>query len=171
MISTRRLAGLVACALVALTTARAQLSIQSTVAPSGGMFHYNYKVSNFTDQDVAIVTLSGLFSSNLTVQNLTAPSGFVTSFDTNLGLLSFIEDTQTFSAGGVFGFFQFDSPFAPGTGSYSALDITGTSLDGITIVPVAATSSAVPEPSTYALFGAVALTGLVFKRRYLSAKS
>lgn len=165
-----RLGGLLLLCLVASMPARAQLTVQPTVSFSSGFYNYNYSISNQSAFDVSIITLSGLFPAANAVQNLSAPTGFLASYDTGLSLLSFIEGTQSFSVGLTFADFTFSSPYAPVAGSFEAIDITGDFLVGVTQVPGGATS-AVPEPSTTALFGAAALLGLVAFRKLSSRKS
>ena len=158
--------GLILLALCAIGSARAQLIIGPSVTASAGMFHYSYSVTNATDTDVAIVTLGGLFRANNTVQNLMSPAGFGALFDPGLSLLSFFEDTQTFTAGTTSGLFAFDSSYAPGTGTYEAVNIAGNLLVGSMLVP----SSAVPEPSTTAAIGGLLLIGLVLHRKFYPSK-
>lgn len=156
-----RSAGLIALVVLSLLPARAQLSVQSTVSPLGGMFHYEYQVWNQTDSDFSIITLGGLLAQSAAVQNLSSPNGFLASFDPGLGLLSFIEDSQPFGAQTTVGPFQFDSPYASGVGNFEAVDISGSVVTGrVAAVPM----SPVPEPSTYATFAALLLLVACFRR-------
>jgi hypothetical protein len=170
--NTRKcIAGLMLVALCAIRPVHAQLIIGSTVTASAGTFHYSYAISNGTAFDIPIITLSGLFPASNTVQNLTAPSGFLALFDPGLSLLSFFEDTQTFAVGTSSGVFTFDSPYAPGTGAFEAIDITGGFIIGPAVVPNAAPPmTAVPEPSTTAAIGSLLLIGLVLHRKFRPAK-
>jgi hypothetical protein len=166
-----RLGGLLLLCLSASLSLRAQLTVQPAVSFSSGLFNYSYSISNQTPFDVSIVTLSGIFSAPDAVQNLHAPVGFLVSYDTGLSLLSFIEDAQSFAAGLSSGPFTFDSPYAPSAGSFEAIDVTGNFLVGVTSVPGADGIGAVPEPSTTAVLGAVALLGLIFLRKFLTRKN
>ncbi|MBI3886360.1 MAG: PEP-CTERM sorting domain-containing protein [Opitutae bacterium] len=159
-----RLTGLLALALLLLPAARAQFTVQSTVTPGAGTFHYDYTISNQTATDVSSVTLEGLPLGASTVLNLTAPATFVAFFDTGLGLLTFQEGSASFTAGSTVSGFGFDSSFGPGTSAFSAVDINGGSLSGSTL-------SAVPEPATNALIGAVLALGFVLWRKHCSASS
>ena len=132
------------------------------------MFHYNYTVNNQTATDISVITLAGLFNSPNAVTNLAAPAGFVALFDPGVSLLSFFEGAKSFTAGGMFGGFTFDSPYAPGAGTYEAVTIFGDLIDAKATVPsVIPATSAVPEPSTYALIGSLLLFGLVARRKLL----
>lgn len=164
MTSRFRILGLLALGALAVGSARAQVSVQSNVTNNGPSYHYEYTVNNQTATDVSSVTISGLPAGDSTVQNLAAPATFVAFFDSGLGLLTFQEGSGAFTAGGTFSGFSFDSFFAPGSVSFSAIDINGSELSGVTV-------SAVPEPSTYALIGALAALGFVVyrKRRTLPA--
>ena len=166
-----RLGGLLLLCLSASLSVRAQLTVQPAVSFSSGIFNYSYSVTNQTPFDISIVTLSGIFSAPNAVQNLQAPVGFLASYDSGLNLLSFIEDTQSFAAGLSSGPFTFDSPYAPSAGSFEAIDITGNFLVGVTSVPGAAGIGAVPEPSTTALLGAVALLGVILTRKIFPRKN
>jgi hypothetical protein len=165
-----RYGGMLLLCLLASVPTHAQLTVQPTVSFSSGLYNYNYSISNQSAFDVSIITLSGFFPAADAVQNLSAPAGFLASFDSGLSLLSFIEGTQSFSAGLTFGDFTFDSPYAPVAGSFEAIDITGDFLVGSAQVP-GGSASAVPEPSTTALIGAASLLGLIAFRKFSSRKS
>jgi hypothetical protein len=160
------IAGLALLALGAITPVHAQLTVEPSVTASAGMFHYNYTVSNNTASDISVITLAGLFSAPNAVQHLVAPTGFGALFDPGVSLLSFFEDAQSFTAGGSFGGFMFDSPYAPGAGTYEAISIFGDVTNGRATVPSSIpTISAVPEPSTYAAVGGLLLVALVAQRK------
>ena len=149
-------------ALTLPTLGNAQVVVKTTVTPAGSLFHYDYTLTNNTANEIAIFTLEGLPTGGNVVQNLTAPTGFQAAFDTNLGLLSFIGDTNFFSAGTTSPDFVFDSPFAPGTSTFTALDVTGTEIKGSATAP-----SAVPEPGAVSLLAGVVLAGMGLRRRTL----
>ncbi len=165
-----RLGGLLLLCLLGSAAARAQLTVQPTVSSSSGLFNYSYNVSNQTAFDFSVITLSGLFSAPDAVQNLTAPSGYLASFDPGLSLLSFLEGNQAFLAGQTINGFSFDSPYAPAAGSFEAIDVTGGIQFGLTSVP-GSLATPVPEPSTTALAGALVLIGLVVSRKISVRKS
>ncbi len=153
-----RILGLLALGALAFGSARAQVSVQANVTNNGPAYHYEYTVNNQTGTDLSSVTLAGLPAGESTVQNLAAPATFVAFFDSGLGLLTFQEGSGSFTAGGMFSGFSFDSLFAPGAVSFSAIDVNGSELTGVSV-------SAVPEPSTYALIGAIAALGFVVYRK------
>lgn len=163
MIAPTRILALCALAALALTSASAQsVMVQSNVTSNGPLYHYEYTIANQTAFDLSSVTLSGLPAGADTVQNLTAPANFVAFFDTGLGLLSFQEGSSSFTAGGSFSGFGFDSFFAPGVAAFSAIDVNGTETTGASV-------SAVPEPSTYALIGALMAFAFVAYRKRRAA--
>ncbi len=157
-----RLIGWAAATLLALVPAHGQLSIQATVFEDAGLFSYSYEIGNFTPNDVAIVTLGGLPVGADALQNLVAPQGFLALFDSDNGLLSLVEDTQSFVAGTSLGGFTFQSPHGPGSGYFEAIDILGNTLTGPALTPVA---TAIPEPSASALAAAVFAGLVAFRRR------
>lgn len=163
MIKRSLVTALLVCA-ASLATAHAQsLVVQSNVTFNGSAYHYAYTIDNQTAVDVSSVTISGLPLGDGSVLNLTAPATFVAFFDSGLGLLSFQEGSAAFLAGSSVSGFGFDSTFGPGAASFTAVDINGAELAGATV-------SAVPEPSTYALIGAlVALGFAVYRKRRGSA--
>jgi hypothetical protein len=170
MNTRHRITMILAFAVLAFGQARAQLTIGSTVTAQPGTFLYSYEISNQTSTDVAIVTLGGLFPALETVQNLTAPAGLLAFFDSGLGLLSFVEGTDSFFAGTTSGTFTFQSMYGPGAGFFEAIDVSGNILVGNATVP-SLPPSAVPEPATTAALGALVLLGLVVRRKFTTAKA
>jgi hypothetical protein len=160
-----RMGAIALLALLASPAVRAQLTLQPTVSFLSGTFQYSYQVANPTATDVSIVTLSGLFPASDAVFGLTAPAGFLALFDPGLSLLSFFEDTQSFAAGQTSDAFTFSSIYAPTSGTFEAIDLNGGLFIGETLVPGGLATSAVPEPATTAVFGALALIGIAFHRK------
>ena len=149
-------------ALALPTVGNAQIGIKTTVTSVGSLFHYDYTLTNNTANEIAIFTLEGLPASSNAVLNLTAPTGFQASFDSGLGLLSFIGDTKFFSPGTTSPDFVFDSPFQPRTSTFTALDVTGTEIKGSATAP-----SAVPEPGAVSLLAGCLFAGMGLRRRIL----
>ena len=88
---------------------------------SSGLYRYNYTITNNSPVeliDVAIHINSG------PVLNLTAPTGYSTNYDVNLGLVDFLENTSVFATGTPVSGFFFDSPLA----SQSAKSAAGSGL-------------------------------------------
>jgi len=146
------LTGAFVCALVIPTLVQAgPVLVEPMVSTSNGLVHYNYSITNNSPLDLSVVTISVINSPDA-IQNLVAPTGFNANFDAGLGLLDFLENTQSFTTGTTVSGFQFDSPFGPNASSFTALALDATSglieFSGSTSAPAA---SAVPEPSTFIL--------------------
>lgn len=127
----------------------AQVVITPMVTLNAGVYTYSYSVMNGSANTLAIVSFGAMPASSFTVQNLTAPMGFLATYDSGNGLVSFLEDNsgatpQTFAPGSTVTPFTFTSTFAPGATSYEALDIFGNPFTGVTQAPV-------PEPGVLAL--------------------
>jgi len=155
-------------AVLILNSARAQVSVTPTVTSDAAAFHYDYAVTNLTASDLAVVTLS-VAPVPQAVQNLTAPLGFIASFDSGVGLLSFLEDAdpatlQTFAPGTTVSGFRFDSALAPVPTTFEALDLAGGVFTGPTLGP-ADPGGVIPEPGTLGLLGTAALPVLLGRRR------
>ena len=163
MIQTRRsvkllgLAGAL-CALIVSGMARAQVTVNPTVTPNGSLFHYDYCINDGTSSDLALVTIGVAQNDPNAVMNLTVPSGFKSNFDPGFGLVDFIGDTQSFTAGQTFCGFDFDSPIRPQPSSFTAFDVTGKSFAGPTLAPT-------PEPGSTTLLLALGASGTLFLRR------
>lgn len=168
------------CTLALPIAARAQSTVNPiTVNPTvsalnGGLYHYNYTVTNGSVFDLSLVTISTIpttFSQGAAVQNLVAPAGFTATFDPGLGLLDFAENTQPFTAGTTVSGFAFDSAYAPGASTFEALALPGggsVTFDGTTLAP-----APVPEAGTATGLGLGLLPGLIVLglRRRRSAAS
>ncbi|MCC6444979.1 MAG: hypothetical protein IT210_16175 [Armatimonadetes bacterium] len=146
------LAGML-CVLLVSGRASAQVTLDAIVTANGTLFHYEYSVINGLADDLSIISF-GVPQGLPAVQNLAVPLGFLADFDSGLGLVSFLEDTQAFTAGGTFSGFSFDSPFQPGSTLFSVLDVNGSSYEGTTQAPAGAAQTPVPEPSALSLLAA-----------------
>ena len=142
---------------------KAAVTVNSNVISSGGVFTYSYTVSNFsTTSDLAIVDIP--VGEGVSVTNLIAAAGFGAIFDGSpINLVSLFEDEdpgtpQTFAPNSVSAAFSYDSVFGPGLVTFSAIDANGDTFTGTT-------QSAVPEPSSLILVGAVATPLLATRRR------
>ena len=122
----------------------ATITVTPTVTPSGSLFHYAYSISNSSPDDAFVVDIP-VPAAPSAVLDLSAPIGFTTSFDSGLGLVSFLEDTSKFGSTPVSGF-SFDSPDAPGSVSFTATLVNASgslfTLSGPTLAPV-------PEPASW----------------------
>lgn len=149
--------------LLTCVALEAAVTVNSNVTSSGGIFTYSYTVSNFgTTSDLAIVDIP--VGEGVSVTNLLAPAGFGAIFDGSpINLVSLFEDEnpgtpQTFAPNSTSAAFSFDSVFGPGLVTFSAIDANGDTFTGTT-------QSAVPEPSSLMLVGAVGIPLLSTRRR------
>ena len=162
----RNLSSVLLLTLGTIGVASAQVIVTPIVTFSSGLYHYDYSISNTSasdlfDLDISVPTDAA--AKTQVIRNLMAPAGFVAANDSVLGLVSFLEDTSTFTATPKNGF-TFDSPFSPGAALFTA-NLSPPSggivtLNGRTSAPVAT-----PEPGSLAAFGALTASGLLAIRR------
>lgn len=131
--------------LVASLSQAAPVTVSPVVTLSGSLFHYNYTITNGTGLDVPVIDINVARGTGI-ISNLTAPVGFLTAYDSNLGLVSFLENTALFGAAPLSGF-AFDSPLPARASSFTATFADGSVMSGATLAPV-------PEPTAISLFGA-----------------
>ncbi len=166
------------CALFSPGLARAQVTITSTVTSAGPLFTYNYGVTNnaLPDpngfNDLAIVTFAATPGVG-SVLNPTAPTGFLISFDSGNGLISFLEDNNaggpTFAPQTTISGFSFQSLFGPGRTTFDVFDASGNEFTGP--VTSAIGPAVVPEPGTWLALGmgAAGIGILAVRRKRASA--
>lgn len=157
MTHLQRLRGLAAtCSTLGLLAlagaAQAQIQVTPSVTFASGLYTYDYTVVNNSSDDVFDIAINVTPGVN-TVQNLSVPVGFMSAYDSNLGIVDFISDTSLFGVGTTQGGFMFDSPLAPGPSSFAALTLNGT--------VIGTTQSAVPEPGLPALLAGCGVFGLM----------
>ena len=150
------------CALSAAPAARSQ-QVVPVVAFNNAVYHYAYTVTNNTPDDLFDLTIHVAPGVGM-VQNLTAPAGFMTSYDSGLGLVDFLEDTSNFTATPLSGF-AFDSPLAPQQSTFDANLTDGNGNISTLSGPVLAPLAAVPEPGTLALALLAAPSLILIARR------
>ncbi len=145
--------------------AHAQVLVTPIVTKTAGLYHYNYSISNTSTSDLFdldIVVPSDAAAGFPVILNLTAPSGFVATNDSVLGIVSFLEDTGTFGTTPQNGF-AFDSPLSPGRSGFTA-NLSPPS-GGITTFSGATQAPVTPEPGSVAIIGALAASGFCAVRR------
>jgi hypothetical protein len=106
--------------------------VRGTVTPLGGSFLYVFEVENTGPDDYVIVSLDAPVADPLIGPTLTAPAGFVASYDSGLGIVDFLEGADLFAAGTIHGGFSFESLAGPGAefGTFEALTASGASASG-----------------------------------------
>lgn len=158
------------CLATALTasllpsTTEAAVLVSGTVRPLGGAFQYEISIANTGPEDVALVTLTDApLGDPLIGPSLTAPAGYVASYDGGLGFLDFLGLVSDLLGGTKAGPFQFDSLAGPGTafGAFESMDVAGLPTRGTVNLTV------VPEPAIGGTAIALGLLGsaLVCRRR------
>jgi len=145
------------------------LIVEATVLPlGGGVFHYDFSITNDEAEDVSIVSIvDAPLADPLIDPSLATPAGFLGSYDGGLGFVDFFEDTELFGVGTTKGPFSFNSMSGPAPGVFSAfeaLSIFGTLYSGDVDVTIVA--PVIPEPGTVVLLAVgVSVFGLIAVRR------
>ncbi len=152
-----------AASLLPLTTDAAVL-VSGTVRPSGGAFHYEISIANTGPEDVALVTFTDApLGDPLIGPSLSAPAGYVASYDGGQGFLDFLGLASDLLGGTQAGPFRFDSLAGPGTafGAFESTDVAGLPSRGTVDLTV------IPEPVLGGTALALGLLGsaLVCRRR------
>ncbi len=126
--------GLQLLLLTGLIAPAQALQIQSLATDLGGLFHYDVTVLNDDPiPELLLVSISDApLGDGLIESSLTAPSGFLASYNAGLGLLDFIADTTPIFPSGPTGLFSFDSSAPPDAAltTYEAIDLSGELFTG-----------------------------------------
>jgi hypothetical protein len=156
-------------ALSIIASAIAQAStvvVTPVVTPNGALFQYDYSISNGTADDLAVLDIA--VTPGVTIQDLTAPNGFDTAFDSGLGLVSFLENTASFGPAPLSGFI-FDSPVAPAATTFTATLFDPNTLD-VSTVSGSTQGPVVPEPSELAPCALAGAALLFWRKRLLASR-
>jgi hypothetical protein len=141
----------------------AALIVEATVSSiGGGAFHYDFSITNSGPEDVVLVTLNAPLGDPLIDPSLVFPAGFFASYDSGLGFVDFLEDTDLFGAGTTKSGFGFDS----GSGPSGFFDVfTALTTQGDTLIGQVQ-QNVIPEPGTVALLAlGLGVFGLMVVRR------
>jgi len=144
--------------LFAITVAGAQVVVTPAISSAAGITTFDYSITNNTLTDLVIVSIS-VPAIPGAVFDLAAPVGFLTSFDSGVGIVDFIADTESFGAGATQSGFLFSSRFPAGPAAFTALDAAGTEITGSTV------SAVVPEPGAIAWWLAAPALCIALHRR------
>ena len=145
------LAILLVALLVSSTAAKAAILVRAAVTPLVGKFRYDFEVENTGPDDHVIVSIvDAPLADVLIPPSLTAPTGFLASYDPGLGIVDFLEDTGLFAAGTTVGLFTFESTTGPnsGFGAFEALSVAGVLTMGSVESTVLPAPTATPTPTT-----------------------
>jgi hypothetical protein len=164
----RILVGALLLTLGTLGAADAQIIVTPTITLVSGLYHYDYSITNNTGADLFALDIAvspDAAAGTQVIRNLAAPVGFTTSQDSVLGIVSFLEDTGTFSTTPQNGF-MFDSPLAPASSTFTGNLVPSSTSPGPISTQGGRTRAPVtPEPGSLAVFGALAASGLLAVRR------
>lgn len=135
-------------ALLGLPVAQADFTLETRVTPIPGAFRYEITVHNDEPLELALVTFSDApLNDPWIASTLTAPLGFLASYDGGLGFVDFLADSGSFLSGSDVTGFRFES-FADPTLFFTqveALDVQGNLVEGtvdLTVVPETGTAGA-----------------------------
>lgn len=120
---------ILALALLTAPIVSAVPIVDMTVTPLGGSFRYEISVNNTSAEDVILVTITDApIGDALITATLTAPTGFLASYDSGLGFVDLIEFTALFAAGTTVSGFSFESLSSPAS-HFSAFEGFEADLD------------------------------------------
>ena len=149
------------CLLILPGIAHAQVSAPVVTLLGNGLYHYDYSITNTSADDLFDVDIQVMPGAGV-VTNVSAPVGFMTAYDSGLGLVSYLEDTSLFTAAPLSGF-TYDSGLAPMTSTFNA---NFAPLAGGITTTTGSTVAAVPEPGSIALFASMgAVAGFAARRK------
>ena len=107
------------CLLLFPTGAHAQVVTPTVTTLAGSIYHYNYSIKNTSADDLFDVTIHVRAGAGQ-IFNVMAPIGFRASYDSGLGLVDFVENTNTFVTNQAISGFTYDSSLAPNPSTFDA---------------------------------------------------
>ena len=152
--------------LAALSSEANQVTLDAVVTRLPDGIRYDLTVNNSTLEDLVLLSLlDGPLGDDRIGLTLSVPAGFLGSYDSGLGIVDFLGDSEVFGAGTVLTGFRFEtSPTSVlGFGSFEALSVQGTIHRGA--VNITAVPESGPGLATLVLLGGI--FGHVFRRRIL----
>ncbi|OHB74976.1 MAG: hypothetical protein A2W31_11925 [Planctomycetes bacterium RBG_16_64_10] len=148
---------LISCILllmIAVPASRASLLVEATVTPLVGSFQYDFSIENTGPDDVVIVSIvDAPLADPIIDPTLVTPVGFFGSYDSGLGVVDFLEDTELFAAGTTTGGFSFQSLSGP-SNSFTVFEAL-TPLGGF--ITGSVNQTVVPEPAALTICCALGL--------------
>lgn len=158
--------------LLSVSISKGAVMVHGTATPIPGAFHYELVVSNTGPEDIVLVSLvDAPLDDPLIDPTLTTPPDFLGLYDSGLGIVDFLEDTDFFGAGTETSGFSFHSLAGPDAffTSFEAFSTEADFISGdveIRLLP-GDPGSAVPDTgAAWVLFG-LGLTGLISFRKRL----
>lgn len=132
-------------------SAQAQVTVTGFYSVSGSDVFYDLYVTNNGSSDLAVVTLTVPADPNFLLSSA-VPSGFQINFDSSLGLLDLLEDSdpltpEVFGPGTTIGAFHWTGTILSTEIPFEALDADLNSFTGDVTLTTA------PEPGALALLG------------------
>lgn len=135
-------------ALIGLPVAQAGFTLETRVTPVPGAFRYEITVHNDEPLELALVSFNDApLNDPIIASTLSAPLGFLASYDGGLGFVDFLADSGSFLSGSDVTGFRFESLADPTLffTQVEALDVQGNLVPGtvdLTVVPETGTAGA-----------------------------
>jgi hypothetical protein len=137
--------------------------VVGTVTPLGGSYRYEASVENTDAVNYLFVSLMDAPPGDPLINpSLTAPAGFLASYDSGWGIVDLLADADEFAAGTTVGMFSFESLTPPSQG-FAVVQTLDTNLQ-----PGSGTArwTVIPEPATVGTAVALGLlAGVLTLRR------
>lgn len=158
--------------ILSLAATQVEAAFVTSITPSvtpvpGGLFLYEYLVSNEATSDLPAISLTLTVASGADIQAITGPAGWTPSYSTGDTFITWesMDATTDLLPGGAASF-SFQSPLDPVLTDYliTGLDESAGAVDANTGQVLGPGPAAVPEPSSWFLLGVTTLLGVSFRR-------